>query len=181
MKKPMLITMLVTVCVAFGATAAFAGYKAVEIPSADDGTVDLAALDQMMDDTVAAVMLTVPNTLGVFEHRILEIAELVHERGGLIYMDGANLNAFVGRALAGKMGVDAMHINLHKTFSTPHGGGGPGAGPVAVSETLLEVGKGRMEPDDIPELFKRRTRALSSPTAPAKGLCLIKVEYPENT
>ncbi len=119
------------------ATAVFAGYRAVEIPSADDGTVDLEALDKMMDDTVAAVMLTVPNTLGVFEHRITEISKLVHERGGFVYMDGANLNSFVGRALPGMMGADAMHINLHKTFSTPHGGGGPGAGPVTVSEVLV--------------------------------------------
>jgi len=119
------------------ATAVFAGYRAVEIPSGADGTVDLNALDTLMSDRVAAIMLTVPNTLGVFEHRIVEIAELVHGRGGLIYMDGANLNAFVGRAQAGLMGADAMHINLHKTFSTPHGGGGPGAGPVAVSEALL--------------------------------------------
>jgi glycine dehydrogenase subunit 2 len=119
------------------ATASFAGYEAVEIPSAADGTVDLAALSELMDERVAAVMLTVPNTLGVFEHRILEISELVHRRGGFLYLDGANLNAFVGRALVGRMGADAMHINLHKTFSTPHGGGGPGAGPVAVSEVLL--------------------------------------------
>ena len=119
------------------ATATSAGYRAQEIPSAEDGTVDLGALDRMMDDTVAALMLTVPNTLGVFEHQILEIAELVHSRGGFIYMDGANLNSFVGRALPGLMGADAMHINLHKTFSTPHGGGGPGAGPVTVSDALL--------------------------------------------
>jgi len=119
------------------ATAAFAGYQAVEIPSNDRGTVDMAALDELMTDRVAAVMLTVPNTLGVFEHRIVDIAELVHSRGGLLYLDGANLNAFVGRALPGLMGADAMHINLHKTFSTPHGGGGPGAGPVVVSEALV--------------------------------------------
>jgi len=119
------------------ATAAFAGYTAVEMPSAADGTVDMEALDRLMTDDVAAIMLTVPNTLGIFEHRIVEIAELVHSRGGLIYMDGANLNAFVGVAQPGRMGADAMHINLHKTFSTPHGGGGPGAGPVAVSEALL--------------------------------------------
>ncbi len=119
------------------ATAVFAGYRAVEIPSGSDGTVDMEALDRMMTDRVAAIMLTVPNTLGVFEHRILEISELVHQRGGFIYLDGANLNAFVGRALPGRMGADAMHINLHKTFSTPHGGGGPGSGPVAVSEALL--------------------------------------------
>ena len=119
------------------ATAAFAGYKAVEIASGPDGTVDMAALDAAMTDRVAGVMLTVPNTLGVFEHRILEIADIVHSRGGLIYMDGANLNAFAGRTLPGLMGADAMHINLHKTFSTPHGGGGPGAGPVVVSEALV--------------------------------------------
>jgi glycine dehydrogenase subunit 2 len=119
------------------ATAVFAGYEAVEISSAEDGTVDTEVLDGAMDDTVAAVMLTVPNTLGVFEHRITEISRLVHERGGFLYIDGANLNSFVGRALPGLMGADAMHINLHKTFSTPHGGGGPGAGPVAVSEALL--------------------------------------------
>ena len=119
------------------ATATFAGYRAQEISSADDGTVDLEALDRMMNETVAALMLTVPNTLGVFEHQILEIADLVHSRGGFVYLDGANLNAFVGRALPGLMGADAMHINLHKTFSTPHGGGGPGAGPVTVSDALL--------------------------------------------
>jgi glycine dehydrogenase subunit 2 len=119
------------------ATAAFAGYGAVEVPSGPDGTVDMEALDELMTDRVAAIMLTVPNTLGVFEHRIVEISKLVHDRGGLIYMDGANLNAFAGRALPGLMGADAMHINLHKTFSTPHGGGGPGAGPVVVSETLV--------------------------------------------
>ena len=119
------------------ATAAFAGYRAVEIRSGDDGTVDMAALDELMTDRVAAVMLTVPNTLGVFEHRIVEISKLVHDRGGLIYVDGANLNAFAGRALPGLMGADAMHINLHKTFSTPHGGGGPGAGPVVVSNALV--------------------------------------------
>jgi glycine dehydrogenase subunit 2 len=119
------------------ATAAFAGFRAVEIPSAEDGTVDLEALSARVDDSVAAVMLTVPNTLGVFEHHIVDIAKLVHDRGAFVYMDGANLNAFVGHALPGKMGVDAMHINLHKTFSTPHGGGGPGAGPVSVSDALL--------------------------------------------
>jgi len=119
------------------ATAAFAGYGAVEVPSGPDGTVDMEALDELMTDRVAAIMLTVPNTLGIFEHRIVEISKLVHDRGGLIYMDGANLNAFAGRALPGLMGADAMHINLHKTFSTPHGGGGPGAGPVVVSEALV--------------------------------------------
>jgi len=119
------------------ATAAFGGFRAQEIQSAHDGTVDLGALDRVMDDQVAAVMLTVPNTLGIFEHQIVDIADLVHRRGGFIYLDGANLNSFAGRALPGLMGADAMHINLHKTFSTPHGGGGPGAGPVTVSDALL--------------------------------------------
>jgi len=119
------------------ASATFAGYRSVEIASGPDGTVDLAELDRKMTGRVAAIMLTVPNTLGVFEHRIVEIAELVHSRGGFIYMDGANLNAFTGRALPSAMGADALHINLHKTFSTPHGGGGPGAGPVAVSSGLV--------------------------------------------
>jgi len=119
------------------ATAVFAGYDTTEIASGPDGTVDMDELDRLMTDRVAGIMLTVPNTLGVFEHRIVEISKLVHDRGGLIYMDGANLNAFAGRALPGLMGADAMHINLHKTFSTPHGGGGPGAGPVVVSETLV--------------------------------------------
>ena len=119
------------------ATAAFAGYRTVEIPSNAEGTIDIDALDRLMTDRVAAIMLTVPNTLGIFEHRILDVSRIVHERGGFIYVDGANLNAFAGRALAGRMGADAMHINLHKTFSTPHGGGGPGAGPVAVSAALV--------------------------------------------
>ena len=118
------------------ATARFAGYRPVDVPSGPDGTVDMDALDGLMTDRTAGIMLTVPNTLGVFEHRIVEISKLVHDRGGLMYMDGANLNAFAGRALPGLMGADAMHINLHKTFATPHGGGGPGAGPVVVSEVL---------------------------------------------
>jgi glycine dehydrogenase subunit 2 len=118
------------------ASAAFAGFKPIEIPSAEDGTVDVAALDRLMTDEVAGAMLTVPNTLGLFEHQIVEVSELVHSRGGFLYFDGANLNSFVGRAVPGLMGADALHINVHKTFSTPHGGGGPGAGPVVVSEAL---------------------------------------------
>ncbi len=118
------------------ASAAFAGFDPIELPSAEDGTVDVAALDRLMTDDVAGAMLTVPNTLGLFEHQIVQISELVHARGGFLYFDGANLNSFVGRALPGLMGADALHINVHKTFSTPHGGGGPGAGPVVVSEAL---------------------------------------------
>jgi glycine dehydrogenase subunit 2 len=93
-------------------------------------------LEEAMTDDVAALMMTVPNTLGIFERRIGDIAEIVHRKGGFLYGDGANFNAFVGLATPGRMGIDVMHMNLHKTFSTPHGGGGPGAGPVAVSETL---------------------------------------------
>ena len=118
------------------ATAAIAGYRVENLRSDARGLVDLASLDRLMDDSVAALMLTNPNTLGLFEEDIHRIAELVHARGGLLYMDGANMNALVGRARPGDFGVDVMHLNLHKTFSTPHGGGGPGSGPVAVKDFL---------------------------------------------
>ncbi len=107
-----------------------------EIASNARGCVDLGALRRRMNEEVAVLMLTNPNTLGVFESEIEEIARTIHDRGGLLYMDGANLNAFVGRARPGDMGVDLHHLNLHKTFSTPHGGGGPGAGPVGVKAGL---------------------------------------------
>jgi len=119
------------------ASAHFAGYKVKELKSNARGTIDLAALEAAMTDEVAALMLTVPNTLGVFENQILDIARIVHAKGGYLYCDGANFNAFVGVAKPGRMGVDVMHMNLHKTFSTPHGGGGPGSGPVAVAESLV--------------------------------------------
>src|SRR6185312_7121492 len=118
------------------ATAAIAGYQVENIKSNPDGTVDMSSLDRQMTGDVAALMLTNPNTLGIFEEDIHRIADLVHERGGMLYMDGANMNALVGRARPGDFGVDVMHLNLHKTFSTPHGGGGPGAGPVAVKREL---------------------------------------------
>jgi glycine dehydrogenase subunit 2 len=118
------------------ASAHLAGYQVEEIASNERGCVDLAALRRRMDESVAVLMLTNPNTLGVFESEIEEIARAVHAKGGLLYMDGANLNAFVGRARPGDMGVDLHHLNLHKTFSTPHGGGGPGAGPVGVKKSL---------------------------------------------
>lgn len=120
------------------ASAALSGFSVTEIPSGPDGMVNLTALAEAVDETVAAVMLTVPNTLGIFEEQILAITETVHSAGGLCYFDGANLNAFLGRARPGDMGADIFHFNLHKTFSTPHGGGGPGAGPVAVAERLVE-------------------------------------------
>ncbi|MCX7844783.1 MAG: aminomethyl-transferring glycine dehydrogenase subunit GcvPB [Candidatus Bipolaricaulota bacterium] len=119
------------------ASAAMAGFRVVALPSDRRGLVDLEALKRNLDEEVAGIMLTVPNTLGLFEEDILEITRLVHEAGGLCYFDGANLNAFLGRARPGDMGADIFHFNLHKTFSTPHGGGGPGAGPIAVSAPLL--------------------------------------------
>ena len=118
------------------ATAAALGYAVDPIPGTADGRVDLAALKAKLGPDVAAIMLTNPNTCGLFERDIVEIARLVHEAGALFYCDGANFNAIVGRVRPADLGIDAMHINLHKTFSTPHGGGGPGAGPVVLSEAL---------------------------------------------
>jgi glycine dehydrogenase subunit 2 len=120
------------------ASAAVAGFSVTEIRSNDRGTVDLDALRAELDSTVAGIMLTVPNTLGLFEENILEVTRAVHDGGGLCYFDGANLNSFIGRARPGDMGADIFHFNLHKTLSTPHGGGGPGAGAVAVSRPLVE-------------------------------------------
>ena len=118
------------------ASAAVCGLKVVQVKSLADGTIDVEDLKAHLDDTVAAIMMTNPNTLGIFERNIPEIARLVHDCGGLLYYDGANLNALLGKCRPGDMGFDVMHINLHKTFSTPHGGGGPGSGPVGVREGL---------------------------------------------
>jgi glycine cleavage system P protein (glycine dehydrogenase) subunit 2 len=118
------------------ASAAMAGYKVIEIPSTKEGTVDLEMLKKALSEKTACFMLTNPNTLGIFESDITEIARLVHEAGALLYYDGANMNAIMGKARPGDMGFDIVHINLHKTFSTPHGGGGPGAGPVGVKQKL---------------------------------------------
>ena len=118
------------------ATAAIAGYVVENVKSTDTGVLDLEALARSVDPDVAALMVTNPNTLGVFEENIVEAAEILHAKGALLYMDGANMNALVGIARPGDFGVDVMHLNLHKTFSTPHGGGGPGAGPVAVKKAL---------------------------------------------
>ncbi|MFO7578151.1 MAG: aminomethyl-transferring glycine dehydrogenase subunit GcvPB [Pelovirga sp.] len=117
------------------ATAALCGYEVVPVIS--DGILSRAAIAAVMDDDVAALMVTNPNTLGLFEADIRAICDLVHERGGLVYSDGANLNALMGISRPGDLGIDVMHFNLHKTFSTPHGGGGPGAGPVGVAEKLI--------------------------------------------
>ena len=141
-------------------SAHLCGYRVEEIASDGRGCVDLASLRKRMSEDVAVLMLTVPNTLGVFEHEIGEICKVVHDGGGLVYLDGANLNAFVGVARPGDLGADVMHINLHKTFSTPHGGGGPGSGPVGVKEPLarflpvprvVREGKGYRLRSDLPD------------------------------
>ena len=118
------------------ATVTMAGFEAVELPSDENGDVDLAALRAACNEKVAGMMITVPSTLGLFEGHILEAIEAVHSCGGLMYMDGANMNALMGVVKPGHLGFDVMHYNLHKTMSTPHGGGGPGSGPVAVNEKL---------------------------------------------
>ena len=118
------------------ASVTLGGYEVTQVPSDDRGCVDVAALRERLDDDVAGIMLTNPNTLGLFEEDIVEIAAAVHEVGGLLYYDGANLNAILGVTRPGDMGFDIVHMNLHKTFAVPHGGGGPGAGPVAVSARL---------------------------------------------
>jgi glycine dehydrogenase subunit 2 len=131
------------------ASAAMAGYKVIEIPSTKEGTVDLEMLKKILSKKTACFMLTNPNTLGIFESEIIEIARLVHEAGALLYYDGANMNAIMGKARPGDMGFDIVHLNLHKTFSTPHGGGGPGSGPVGVKEKL-----GRFLP--VPRVLKKQ-------------------------
>jgi glycine dehydrogenase subunit 2 len=120
------------------ASSTLCGYEVVQISSNEHGVIDAAAVEKAMDEDVAAVMITNPNTLGLFETQIEAVAEVMHRRGGMVYLDGANLNALLGLAKPGHMGVDVLHMNLHKTFSTPHGGGGPGAGPVAVKSHLAD-------------------------------------------
>jgi len=134
------------------ASLTLAGYHAVEIPSGPDGRIDVDALGKALDAETAAVMVTNPNTLGVFENRIREVIDLVHGVGGLVYLDGANLNASLGIVRPGDIGFDLMHYNLHKTFSTPHGGGGPGSGPVGVKRHLA---------DYLPTPMPRRDEARS--------------------
>ncbi len=119
------------------ATVSMAGYEVVQIPCDDRGLVDLDALKEAVDETTAALMLTNPSTLGLFEEEIIPMAKAVHEVGGLLYYDGANLNAIMGYTRPGDMGFDVVHLNIHKTLSTPHGGGGPGSGPVGVKERLI--------------------------------------------
>lgn len=120
------------------ASAMVAGLDVVVVKSRPNGSIDIEDLKPLLDDSIAGIMMTNPNTLGMFETEIVEIAKLVHEAGGLLYYDGANLNPLLGKVRPGDMGFDIMHINLHKTFSTPHGGGGPGSGPVGVAKHLVE-------------------------------------------
>lgn len=120
------------------ASAIMCGYKVKEIPTSESGDIDIEKLKEALGPQTAGIMLTNPSTLGVFETRIKEVANLVHQAGGLLYYDGANLNAILGKVKPGDMGFDVMHLNLHKTFATPHGGGGPGSGPVAVNDKLKD-------------------------------------------
>ncbi len=120
------------------ATSAMSGYEVISLPTDSRGNVDLTALRAVADDTVAGLMLTNPNTLGLFDENVCEVAGIIHECGGLVYGDGANMNALLGIAKPGELGIDVLHYNLHKTFSTPHGGGGPGSGPVGVGPQLVD-------------------------------------------
>jgi glycine dehydrogenase subunit 2 len=126
------------------ASATFGGFETVEVPSNDRGEVDIDALAKAVGPDAAVMMLTLPNTLGLFESRILDIARIVHDAGALLYMDGANFNAIVGQVRPGDVPFDLLHLNLHKTFATPHGGGGPGAGPIAASAALAPYLPGPM-------------------------------------
>ena len=120
------------------ASVAMCGFTVKEVPSTPEGDVDIAALEKLADESVAAMMLTSPNTLGLFDRNVHRIADILHAKGALFYCDGANLNAVMGKARVSDMGFDIMHVNLHKTFSTPHGGGGPGSGPIGVVEKLAK-------------------------------------------
>jgi glycine dehydrogenase subunit 2 len=133
------------------ASSTLCGYEVMQISSNAQGVIDAAGIEKAMDTDVAALMVTNPNTLGLFEKNLESVAAAVHAKGGLVYLDGANLNALMGIAKPGHMGVDVLHMNLHKTFSTPHGGGGPGAGPVAVKEPLREY-------LPVPRIVKRGDR-----------------------
>ena len=151
------------------ATAAMCGYQVVNIPSAQDGCVDLEALKKVLGDDTAGLMLTNPNTVGIFDKNILEITRMVHEAGGLCYYDGANLNAVMGIVRPGDMGFDCIHLNLHKTFATPHGGGGPGAGAVGcqaflapyLPRSVLQEGPGRKQVRSFTGNFLVVVRALA--------------------
>ena len=157
------------------ATSAMNGFDVVPVPSDARGNVDLDKLSQLCDNSVAGLMLTNPNTLGLFDENVLEVIRQVHACGGLVYGDGANMNALLGITRPGDLGIDVMHFNLHKTFSTPHGGGGPGSGPVGVSAALVDflpaplVTIAEEGTDEIPPLYGFRT--------PAKTIGRVKSYY----
>ena len=155
------------------ATASMAGFRTVTVKSDAAGQIDLAALRAALGPQTAAVMLTNPSTLGLFETRIVEVLEAVHAAGALAYMDGANMNAILGKFRPGQAGFDVMHFNTHKTFSTPHGGGGPGAGPVAVDEKLVAVPAVRRASFATADGFRlersRRAAAVDRPGALVPG------------
>lgn len=141
------------------ATSAMAGFSVVNVPTDANGNVNLAELRKLCDDTTAGIMITNPNTLGLFDQNMVEVIQTVHNAGGLVYGDGANMNALLGVARPGDLGIDVMHFNLHKTFSTPHGGGGPGSGPVGVAAHLVDflpdpvVGILEKGDDEVPPLY----------------------------
>jgi glycine dehydrogenase subunit 2 len=151
------------------ASSGITGLQVVQIPSDPRGNVDLAALKAACDDTVAGIMLTNPNTLGMFDENVVEVCKMVHACGGVVYGDGANLNALLGIVRPAELGIDVMHFNLHKTFSTPHGGGGPGSGPVGVAAHLADflpapligIVEEENEEDDVPPLYGYVTPAKS--------------------
>ena len=154
------------------ASSAMSGFDVVPVPTDTNGNVDIPALKRVCDENVAGLMLTNPNTLGLFDQNVLEVVEAVHHCGGLVYGDGANMNALLGICRPGDMGIDVMHFNLHKTFSTPHGGGGPGSGPVGVAEHLVDY-----LPGPIVGILEEATEAippLYGPVMPAKSIGRVK-------
>ena len=157
------------------ASVQLGGYTAVKVPSDARGLVDVEALEALVDEDVAGLMLTNPNTLGLFERDIQRITAAIHGVGGLVYYDGANLNAIMGRTRPGDMGFDIVHINTHKTFATPHGGGGPGAGPVGVVERLvpfLPVPRVERDGDRLPPRGRtRRDRSAGCTGSTATSAC----------
>lgn len=142
------------------ASASMVGYSVISIPSGDDGGVDLEELKKVVGEDTAGLMLTNPNTLGLFDRNILEITNIIHEAGGLTYYDGANLNAIMGMIRPGDMGFDVVHLNLHKTFSTPHGGGGPGSGPVGCKNLLAEFLPNNLVEEENGYLFKTTIKSI---------------------
>jgi glycine dehydrogenase subunit 2 len=157
------------------ASSAMSGFEVVPVPTDRHGNVDTTALQALCDDQVAGLMLTNPNTLGLFDQNVLEVVKLVHDCGGLVYGDGANMNALLGICRPGDLGIDVMHFNLHKTFSTPHGGGGPGSGPVGVAAHLADFLPGPVT--GIVEEGSEEVPPLYGPVMPAKSIGRIKSFY----